>query len=95
MISCYVVVSALRSVRESEELVVNAAATINNLSFYQAEGSALGRSRLTVAKRKTGRLSLCRIRLCICVSPLIPPLLILSNASDDEAAAQRQYGRCA
>ncbi|TWW68645.1 Armadillo repeat-containing protein 2 [Takifugu flavidus] len=41
---------ALRSVRESEELVVNAAATINNLSFYQAEGSALDRSRLAVAK---------------------------------------------
>eukprot|EP00066_Takifugu_rubripes_P021291 XP_011610557.1 PREDICTED: armadillo repeat-containing protein 2 [Takifugu rubripes] len=41
---------ALRSVRESEELVVNAAATINNLSFYQAEGFALDRSRLAVAK---------------------------------------------
>lgn len=86
-------VSALRSVRESEELVVNAAATINNLSFYQEEGSALGRRRLTVAKRKTGRLSLRRIRRSICVSPLIPPLLILSIASDDGAAAQRQYGR--
>lgn len=55
---CCVVVSALRSVRESEELVVNAAATINNLSFYQAEGSALGRSRLTVAKRKSAGPSL-------------------------------------
>lgn len=79
--------------RESEELVVNAAATINNLSFYQAEGSALDRSRLAVAKRKTGRLSLRRIRLCVCVSPLIPALPILSDASDDGAAAQRQCGR--
>lgn len=67
MISCCVVVSALRSVRESEELVVNAAATINNLTFYQAEGSALSRSRLTVAKRKTGRLLLPdpSVRLCL------------------------------
>lgn len=87
-------VSALRSVGESEELVVNVAATINNLSFYQAESSALTRSRLTIAKRKTGGLSLDWIHLCVSLSFDPPPSLpILSNASDDETAAQLQYGR--
>ncbi|XP_034756286.1 armadillo repeat-containing protein 2 [Etheostoma cragini] len=40
----------LRSVQESDELLVNVAATINNLSFYQEESSVLRRSRLTIAK---------------------------------------------
>ncbi|XP_069014253.1 armadillo repeat-containing protein 2 isoform X1 [Embiotoca jacksoni] len=40
----------LRSVQESEELLVNVAATINNLSFYQEENSAIRRNRLTIAK---------------------------------------------
>ncbi|XP_074541429.1 armadillo repeat-containing protein 2 [Halichoeres trimaculatus] len=40
----------LRCVQESEELLVNAAATINNLSFYQEQSSVLGRHRLTIAK---------------------------------------------
>ncbi|XP_059211764.1 armadillo repeat-containing protein 2 [Centropristis striata] len=40
----------LRSVQESEELLVNVAATINNLSFYKEQSSVLGRSRLTIAK---------------------------------------------
>ncbi|XP_039980838.1 armadillo repeat-containing protein 2 [Xiphias gladius] len=40
----------LRSVQESEELLVNVAATINNLSFYQEESSAIRHSQLTIAK---------------------------------------------
>ncbi|XP_070705740.1 armadillo repeat-containing protein 2 [Pempheris klunzingeri] len=40
----------LRSVQESEELLVNVAATINNLSFYQGETSALSHSQLTITK---------------------------------------------
>ncbi|XP_029352274.1 armadillo repeat-containing protein 2 [Echeneis naucrates] len=40
----------LRSVQESEELLVNVAATINNLSFYQEESSAVRHNELTIAK---------------------------------------------
>uniref|UniRef100_A0A7N8XTV3 Armadillo repeat containing 2 n=1 Tax=Mastacembelus armatus TaxID=205130 RepID=A0A7N8XTV3_9TELE len=40
----------LRSVQESEELLVNVAATINNLSFYQDQSSAVTQSQLTIAK---------------------------------------------
>ncbi|KAM7367831.1 hypothetical protein PAMP_014105 [Pampus punctatissimus] len=40
----------LRSVHESEELLVNVAATINNLSFYQEESSILRHSQLIIAK---------------------------------------------
>uniref|UniRef100_UPI0037E8EB97 armadillo repeat-containing protein 2 n=1 Tax=Semicossyphus pulcher TaxID=241346 RepID=UPI0037E8EB97 len=40
----------LRCVQESEELLVNVAATINNLSFYQEESSVLRHNRLTIAK---------------------------------------------
>lgn len=47
----------LRSVQESEELLVNVAATINNMSFYQAESSVLTQSELTIAKCKTERLT--------------------------------------
>ncbi|XP_067337481.1 armadillo repeat-containing protein 2 isoform X2 [Channa argus] len=40
----------LRSVQESEELLVNVAATINNLSFYHENNSAITPSQLTIAK---------------------------------------------
>ncbi|XP_038582123.1 armadillo repeat-containing protein 2 isoform X1 [Micropterus salmoides] len=40
----------LRSVQDSEELLVNVAATINNLSFYQEESSILTHSQLNIAK---------------------------------------------
>ncbi|XP_037304543.2 armadillo repeat-containing protein 2 isoform X2 [Pungitius pungitius] len=40
----------LRCVRESEELLVNVAATINNLSFYQEDSSVLRHSQLSMAK---------------------------------------------
>ncbi|KAM4713327.1 armadillo repeat-containing protein 2 [Anableps anableps] len=40
----------LRSVQESEELLVNVAATINNLSFYQEENSEIRRNQLNIAK---------------------------------------------
>ncbi|KAK2856180.1 hypothetical protein Q5P01_004915 [Channa striata] len=40
----------LRSVQESEELLVNVAATINNLSFYQETNSAVRHSQLNIAK---------------------------------------------
>ncbi|TKS75570.1 Armadillo repeat-containing protein 2 [Collichthys lucidus] len=40
----------LRSVQESEELLVNVAATVNNMSFYQEDSSVLRLSRLTIAK---------------------------------------------
>lgn len=52
--SCVSVVDAeLRSVQESEELLVNVAATINNLSFYQKEGAAVRHSQLAIAKCKS------------------------------------------
>lgn len=40
----------LRSVQESEELTVNTAATINNLSYYQQQSSALRNSHLAIAE---------------------------------------------
>ncbi|CAJ1078131.1 armadillo repeat-containing protein 2 isoform X2 [Xyrichtys novacula] len=40
----------LRCVQESEELLVNVAATINNLSYYQKESSVLEHNQLTIAK---------------------------------------------
>ncbi|XP_028295596.1 armadillo repeat-containing protein 2 [Gouania willdenowi] len=40
----------LRSVQESEELLVTVAATINNLSFYQEERSAITANQLTIAQ---------------------------------------------
>uniref|UniRef100_A0A1A7YTG5 Armadillo repeat containing 2 n=1 Tax=Iconisemion striatum TaxID=60296 RepID=A0A1A7YTG5_9TELE len=40
----------LRSVHESEELLVNVAAAINNLSFYQEENSQIRHNRLAIAK---------------------------------------------
>ncbi|KAM3861077.1 LOW QUALITY PROTEIN: armadillo repeat-containing protein 2 [Diretmus argenteus] len=40
----------LRSVPESEELLLNVAATINNLSFHQGERSLVRDNRLTIAK---------------------------------------------
>ncbi|XP_035534132.1 armadillo repeat-containing protein 2 [Morone saxatilis] len=40
----------LRSVQGSEELLVNVAATINNLSFYQEESSVLRHSQLAIAE---------------------------------------------
>uniref|UniRef100_A0A667WT37 Armadillo repeat containing 2 n=1 Tax=Myripristis murdjan TaxID=586833 RepID=A0A667WT37_9TELE len=40
----------LRSLPESEELLVNVAATINNLSFYQVENSAVQHNQLIIAK---------------------------------------------
>lgn len=49
----------LRSVQESEELLVNVAATINNLSYYQKDSSALRDSQLTIAKCKTLSMLLC------------------------------------
>ncbi|CAB1453770.1 unnamed protein product [Pleuronectes platessa] len=40
----------LRSVQESEELLVNVAATINNLSFYQEQSSVIRRSRVAITR---------------------------------------------
>ncbi|CAI5683877.1 unnamed protein product [Oreochromis niloticus] len=40
----------LRKVEESEELLVNVAAAINNLSFYQKETSAIKHNQLHIAK---------------------------------------------
>ncbi|XP_061785729.2 armadillo repeat-containing protein 2 [Nerophis lumbriciformis] len=40
----------LRSVQESEELIVNVAATINNLTCYHKDSSALKRSQLAIAE---------------------------------------------
>ncbi|KAM9840248.1 armadillo repeat-containing protein 2 [Aulostomus maculatus] len=40
----------LRSVQESEELLLNVAATFNNLSFYQEGSSVLAHSRLSIAQ---------------------------------------------
>lgn len=58
LISCVCVCfTELKTVLESEELMVNVAATINNLSFYQEESSALRRSQLTIAKCKTEKLT--------------------------------------
>lgn len=75
----------------SEELVVNVAAAISNLSFYQTEDSALGRSRLTVGKRKSSKLSV--IYLCLSFSFSPPHAAPPASFSDDEAAAQLQHGR--
>lgn len=36
--------------QESEELMVNVAATFNNLSFYQEESSMISHNRLAITK---------------------------------------------
>lgn len=56
----------LRSVQDSEELMVNVAAALNNLSFYQAESAVLRDSQLAIAQCKTrkGACSLCGCVFC-------------------------------
>lgn len=58
-----VCVTELRSVQESEELLVNVAATINNLSFYQEQSSVLRHSQLAITKRKTERVAQCDVEM--------------------------------
>jgi len=46
-------------VKKSEELVINAVATINNLSYYQGESS--------VVRSQHTQISQCKMRVCVCV----------------------------
>lgn len=88
----------LRSVQESEELLVNVAATINNLSFYQEDSSAIGQSQLTIAKCKF----YCRKEkndyesiyenCSLCVWNLVMLKLVLSSSMDAILEATRVYG---
>lgn len=75
----------LRSVQESEELMVNVAAAFNNLSFYQAESAALRSSQLAIARCKTeGEVSVLSLSLRVGVRAQVssthspPPLSSLS-----------------
>uniref|UniRef100_A0A4W3J808 Armadillo repeat containing 2 n=1 Tax=Callorhinchus milii TaxID=7868 RepID=A0A4W3J808_CALMI len=47
------------SVDECEELMINAAATINNLSYYQVKNSAVGAKQLHIAELMMKKLLLC------------------------------------
>lgn len=55
-VCAWVADTELMSVQESEELLVNVAATINNMSFYQEESCVLRHSQLIIAKCKSNRL---------------------------------------
>lgn len=46
-------VSESRCVQESEELLINATATINNLSFYQGESSVVRSQHEHISQCKT------------------------------------------
>lgn len=97
----------LRSVQESEELLVNVAATINNLSFYQEDSSAIRQSQLAIAKCKFNgeRYVLLQDRkerfwvylwkrmVCsLCVCDLVMLKLVLSSSLDAILEATRVYG---
>lgn len=45
-------ISEYKSIDVCEELVINAATTINNLSFYKVKGSAVQDKKLHIAESK-------------------------------------------
>lgn len=85
----------LRSVQENEELLVNVAATINNLSFYQEDSSAIRQSQLTIAKckfycRKDNESIYENCSLFVWNSVMLK--LVLSSSMDAILEATRVYG---
>lgn len=94
----------LRSVHESEELLVNVAATINNLSFYQEESAILRHSQLIIAKCKSKRLMEMNVEIKnkkdewlhyfpAFLTFTLSMLTCSFSFSDVEVDAQLQYGR--
>ncbi|KAF0023597.1 hypothetical protein F2P81_024227 [Scophthalmus maximus] len=81
----------LRSVQESEELLVNVAATINNLSFYQEQSSVLRHSQLAITKRKTERVAQCDVEMKNKNDEMMLKL-VLSSSMDSMLEATRVYG---
>ncbi|XP_054474521.1 armadillo repeat-containing protein 2 [Anoplopoma fimbria] len=65
----------LRCVQESEELMVNVAATINNLSFYQEDSSVFRRSQLTMAKL------MLKLVLCSSMDAMLEATRVYGNLS--------------
>lgn len=89
----------LRSVLESEELLVNVAATINNLSFYQEESSAIKHNQLIISKCKLRerRSNKCKkpvlhslMHRILCA--LVMMKLVLSSCMNAMLEATRVYG---
>ncbi|XP_068432558.1 armadillo repeat-containing protein 2 isoform X2 [Clinocottus analis] len=68
----------LRCVQESEELLVNVAATINNLSFYQEESSVFRRSQLTMAKL------MLKLVLCSSMDAMLEATRVYGNLSQSK-----------
>ncbi|XP_056283658.1 armadillo repeat-containing protein 2 isoform X2 [Pseudoliparis swirei] len=67
----------LRCVQESEELLVNVAATINNLSFYQ-DSSVFRRSHLTMAKL------MLKLVLCSSMDAVLEATRVYGNLSQSK-----------
>ncbi|XP_028253643.1 armadillo repeat-containing protein 2 [Parambassis ranga] len=65
----------LRSVQESEELLVNVAATINNLSFYQEESSAIKHNQLIISKL------MMKLVLSSCMNAMLEATRVYGNLS--------------
>ncbi|XP_056150414.1 armadillo repeat-containing protein 2 [Lampris incognitus] len=69
----------LRSVPESKELLVNVAATINNLSFYQADSSAVRQKQLSIAKL------VLKLLLCCSSDAVLEAVRVYGNLSQSKA----------
>nr|XP_046228284.1 armadillo repeat-containing protein 2 [Scatophagus argus]XP_046228285.1 armadillo repeat-containing protein 2 [Scatophagus argus]XP_046228286.1 armadillo repeat-containing protein 2 [Scatophagus argus] len=69
----------LRSAQESEELLVNVATTINNLSFYQDESSVLRHSQLTISKL------MLKLMLSSSVDAMLEATRVYGNLSQSKA----------
>ncbi|XP_054618736.1 armadillo repeat-containing protein 2 isoform X3 [Dunckerocampus dactyliophorus] len=96
----------LRSVQESEELIVNVAATINNLTFYHKDSSVLKRSQLAIADCRTKKKQISTIQInvkntfrnVVLKNPsvlfvlLVMWKLMLSSNMDAMLEATRVYG---
>lgn len=87
-----------RRVKKSEELVINAVATINNLSFYQGESSVVRCQHTHISQCKT---SVCVcvwtqpvFCICFCPSVISPSGLSFCHCSATKALAGLQYGYC-
>jgi len=90
--------SGCRCVKKSEELVINAVATINNLSYYQGESSVV-RSQHTQISQCKMRVCVCVWRhpeccICLCPSVISPSCLSFCHCSATKAPAELQYGCC-
>lgn len=88
--------SGCRCVKKSEELVINAVATINNLSYYQGESSVVRSQHTHISQCKMSVCVWTQSECCICLCPSVisPSLLSFCHCSATKALAELQYGCC-